>query len=79
MVVIDFLGENMLLNYYVSKKINEIGFHSVHSEKCDYLPLPHNMLFLGCFESCHDAIKKASTYYDKVDGCESCCALCHCK
>ncbi|MDD2445329.1 MAG: hypothetical protein PHX09_00760 [Clostridia bacterium] len=32
---------------------------------------------LGCFSSCHEAVRKAKELYSDADGCKICCPQCH--
>ncbi|WP_366011178.1 hypothetical protein [Kosmotoga sp.] len=63
--------------YYVNKNAQTTGEHEVHTEDCEHLPDTNNRIYLGRFDNCHDAIKKAKNYYDNVDGCYYCCYSCH--
>lgn len=66
-------------NYYVNKvNTGNPGYnHEVHTADCIWLPSAENRIYLGAFSSCSDAVKKAKTYYNNVDGCATCCPLCH--
>lgn len=66
-----------MAKYYVNKQAQPTGEHEVHKEDCTYLPTEENRLYLGSFDNCHDAIKKAKEYYDNVDGCYYCSEECH--
>lgn len=69
----------MYKDYYVNK--NDTGNpnfnHEVHCEDCFWLPTVNNRIYLGYFDSCYDAVKMAKEYYINVDGCATCCPLCH--
>lgn len=63
--------------YYVNKKAQPTGEHEVHKSTCSYLPNSSNLIGLGYFSNCADAVKKAKEYYMNVDGCYYCCNACH--
>ena len=67
----------MLKNYYVNKNAQPTGEHEVHAEDCPYMPHIQNRQYLGCFDNCKEALKKAKDYYNNVDGCYYCASLCH--
>lgn len=67
----------MAKHYYVNKNAQSTGEHEVHAEPCSYMPAPANRQYLGYFDSCRDAIKKAKEFYNNVDGCYYCSSLCH--
>jgi hypothetical protein len=66
-----------MASYYVNKNAQTTGEHEVHTGSCTYLPDIDNRIYLGEFSNCADAVKKAKEYYNKVDGCRSCCRPCH--
>lgn len=63
--------------YYVNKKSQSDGYHEVHTSLCSKLPDSENRIYLGDFNSCSEAIKKAKNYYSLVDGCYLCSYACH--
>lgn len=63
--------------YYVNKNAQLTGEHEVHKSTCSYLPDSSNLIQLGIFSNCADAVKKAKEYYNNVDGCYYCCNACH--
>ena len=69
----------MMKKYYVN--IDSTGNpnynHEVHAEDCIWLPSAKNRIDLGCFNSCFDAVEKAKEYFADIDGCATCCPLCH--
>lgn len=65
------------MDYYVNKNAQPTGEHEVHQASCIYLPHPNNLLYLGSFTNCADAVKKAGEYYSNVDGCYYCCPNCN--
>ncbi len=66
-------------HYYVNKETtgNPNYNHEVHTEGCVWMPSAVNRIYLGYFSSCSAAVKKAKEYYSNVDGCATCCPLCH--
>lgn len=66
-------------HYYVNKQNtgNPNYNHEVHAEDCQWLPSVQNCDYLGHFDSCEKAIKKAQEFYTRVDGCATCCPNCH--
>ncbi len=63
--------------YYVNKNAQDTGEHEVHASGCSYMPNPENKIYLGSFDNCHEAVKKAKEYYSNVDGCFYCSKECH--
>lgn len=63
--------------YYVNQNEQLNGDHEVHTEDCDYLPLPSNRKYLGEFSSCKPAVDEAKKTYSKSNGCKTCCNACH--
>lgn len=63
--------------YYVNTNSQVTGEHEVHKDGC---PTPadfSNRLYLGYFNSCHEAVREARKQYNNVDGCRNCSPLCH--
>ena len=65
------------MKYYVNMNAQSTGEHEVHREDCSHIPNAENRKFLGNFDNCKDAVKKAKEYYSNVDGCYWCCKPCH--
>lgn len=63
--------------YYVNKNAQDNGDHEVHKSSCRYLPNYANLLALGYFSNCGDAVKEAKKHYSKSNGCYYCCTICH--
>lgn len=63
--------------YYVSKNINEDGRHEVHNQRCRTLPPMDELICLGDFKICSDAMIASRNIYEKVNGCYNCCFPCH--
>ena len=67
-------------NYFLNKNAQSNGDHEVHTEDCSYIPDPGNRIFLGTFESCHEAVKEAMRkypQYTRINGCYYCSITCH--
>jgi len=64
-------------NYYVNKNAQPTGEHEVHKSTCQHLPDSTNLIYLGYFSNCADALREARKYYSNVDGCYYCCPDCH--
>ncbi|MFA6200492.1 MAG: hypothetical protein WC679_08830 [Bacteroidales bacterium] len=63
--------------YYVNKNAQDSGEHEVHKESCNYLPSEDNLIYLGDFPTCAEAIREAKKHYPDVDGCYYCCFPCN--
>jgi len=64
-----------MAKYYVNKDAQPTGEHEVHKLGCTWFP--SNTIYLGEYNKCSDAIKKAKEHYSKVDGCYYCSKECH--
>lgn len=64
-------------NYYVNNNAQTSGDHEVHKEGCMWLVEVVSKTYLGIFDSCHVAVKRAKTIYPSADGCLTCCPDCH--
>lgn len=69
----------MIKKYYVNKNSNTTGEHEVHNEECKVLPNDYNRIDLGYHSNSNDALIKAKTLYNNVDGCFYCCKEIHTK
>ncbi|MFW6130939.1 MAG: hypothetical protein ACOC56_07120 [Atribacterota bacterium] len=63
--------------YYVNKNAQLNGDHEVHKENCSYLPDKKNLICLGSFDNCYDAVREARNHYNQVNGCYWCANACH--
>lgn len=63
--------------FYVNKNAQSNGDHEVHTEDCQFLPLPENRKYLGEFSSCKDAVVEAKITYTQSNGCKTCSNSCH--
>jgi hypothetical protein len=66
-----------MANYYVNKNAQANGDHEVHWSGCSDMPLPENRIYLGDFDTCGPAIRKAKEYYWQSNGCYYCSPSCH--
>lgn len=64
-------------HYYVNPNPDNHGANEVHEDGCSWLRLVKNPIYLGLFNSCHDAVRKAKQTYPKVDGSYHCSPSCH--
>lgn len=65
------------MRYYVNKNAQDNGDHEVHTSSCSWMPLEHNRVYLGNFDSCRDAVRAAKKIYPQSNGCAYCSATCH--
>ena len=69
-----------MARYYVSKNAQASGgyeVHYIHTIECSRLPRRENRIYLGNFDNCHDAVRKAREFCSYVDGCYYCSRECH--
>lgn len=66
-------------HYYLNDNQQNNGDYEVHTDTCNWLPLPSNRIYLGYFSNCRDAVTKAKQLYPyrKINGCYFCCKECH--
>lgn len=64
-------------NYYVNDYARANCAHEVHVNTCSRLAHVSSKTYLGYLATCQEAIAKAKTIYDKVNGCPDCCKECH--
>ncbi|MCY3840385.1 MAG: hypothetical protein OXH09_17350 [Gammaproteobacteria bacterium] len=63
--------------YYVNRNEQPNHDHEVHEWGCQWIPKGENRIFLGVFDSCDDAVKRARDYYERANGCVHCSPACH--
>lgn len=63
--------------YYVNSNAQSNGDHEVHRSTCSRLPDSLNRVSLWLCKDCKEALRKAKSYFDDVDGCYYCCNECH--
>ena len=66
-----------MARYYVNKNAQSNGDHEVHKFGCSWLPERENRIYLGDFEDCRAAVRKARERYSQVNGCYYCSNECH--
>lgn len=66
-----------MAKYYVNKQPESTGKHEVHQSGCPHLPSIGQLVYLGEFDSCSEAVMEAEKYFIHVEGCEFCCSGCH--
>lgn len=66
-----------MANYYVNKNKQPNGDQEVHRDNCSFMPDPINRIYLGVFDSCHEAVRAARKHYRQVNGCYYCSNACH--
>ncbi len=67
----------MKLAYYVNNNPQPNGDHEVHTADCIHLDQIKYKLYLGLFDNCEDAVKKAKTTHAQSNGCAFCASACH--
>ena len=63
--------------YCVNDQPQTTGEHEVHKESCTHGPSSQNRTDLGYFSNCREAVAKAKTIHNNVDGCYFCAKECH--
>lgn len=66
-----------MARYYVNKNAQSNGDHEVHREECTFMPAPQHRAYLGDFDNCRDAVRKAKASYTQADGCYYCSRPCN--
>jgi 23S rRNA G2069 N7-methylase RlmK/C1962 C5-methylase RlmI len=64
-------------DYYVNKIKQSNGDLEVHESSCRFLPNIENREYIGLFNDCKEAVKKAKEKYAQSDGCYFCSNSCH--
>jgi hypothetical protein len=64
-------------SYYVNDNAQANGDHEVHTEQCQFLPSSNNRRYLGYFDRCQEAVKKARETYPQSNGCYFCSRECN--
>lgn len=67
----------MMALYYVNKNAQANGDHEVHRQGCPFMPLEHNRVYVGDYETCRPAVQAAKMIYPTSDGCKICSGACH--
>lgn len=64
--------------YCVNKHAQPNGDHEVHRvDHCNNLPNEENRLYLGYFDDCRAAVRKAKETYPQSNGCAFCAPECN--
>lgn len=63
--------------YYVNQTAQANGDHEVHKLGCFWLGLARSTLDLGDHPDCRSAVRAASAYYQRTNGCAVCAPACH--
>lgn len=72
-----------MFQYIMNRNFQQNGDLEIHclGNHCPKLPASSNMIPLGYFENCHEAISAAKIrwpqYEANIDGCYHCCRPCH--
>lgn len=66
-----------MASYYVNTDAQPNGDHEVHRAGCTFLPGEKARIYLGDFESCRAAVRRAEEQYRQVNGCYYCSRPCH--
>ena len=61
-------------HYYVSNRAEPNGDYLIHADSCGQLP--NDLLYLGEFSKCEEAVQRARAIYLRVNGCASCASTC---
>lgn len=64
-------------HYYVNKNKQNNGDNEVHKEECKWIPDVLNREYLGYFDNCRDAVRKAREKGYNANGCYYCSEDCH--
>lgn len=63
--------------YYVNSNAQQNGDHEVHVLSCSWMPNAENRIYLGNFNDCRPAVRKAKDHFSQVNGCYWCSRACH--
>lgn len=63
--------------YWVNDEALLNGTHEIHDYLCIRLPPEARRTPLGVHIDCWDALERARSYYDRVNGCPRCTPTCH--
>ena len=62
--------------YYVNKFSQPNGYHEVHKAGC-FMPPSEDIVSLGNFTNCKEAIHAAHKKYRQVNACYTCSGTCY--
>jgi hypothetical protein len=63
--------------YFLAISLNQNFNQAVHDEFCLYLPEESDIIFLGMFDECKDALRESRKVGKKTNGCFWCCKEIH--
>lgn len=67
-----------MTRYYVNDNPQPVSRdHEVHKDGCSWLALIVSKTYLGMYDNCRDAVRKARTIYTDSNGCAYCSPTCH--
>jgi hypothetical protein len=66
-----------MARYYVNMNAQTNGDHEVHVSGCSFMPEDKNRIYLGEFNTCAPAVRKAKESYAQSNGCYYCSPDCH--
>ncbi len=59
--------------FYLSNYHQRAGLHEIHAQGCSQMPNMLNLTYLGPFNNCKEAFRKAIASYEEVELCPLCC------
>ncbi len=62
----------MVSKYYIAKRSQTNNRHAVHKEDCPFLPDDEKRIFLGHFQSGHDALTEGEKHFEHTNCCRFC-------
>jgi hypothetical protein len=62
----------MTEKYFISTNPRISGSHTVHRQRCPFLPEPGRRIPLGVFQSSREAVKEGRNYFGRTDNCPFC-------
>ncbi|REG91436.1 hypothetical protein [Algoriphagus antarcticus] len=60
--------------FYLSSIPNDNGQHEVHDRECEFIPDPYDRDYIGPYNTCIEALRKATTMKKEVGLCKNCCS-----
>lgn len=59
--------------FYIATSPNSKRAYQIHQKGCELIPNKYERDYLGPFNACHEAVRKASAQYQHVEVCSNCC------
>lgn len=59
--------------FYLSSSPNAQGAFEIHEKECEEIPSIYDRDYLGPFNTCLEAVRRASDFKQNVDVCPHCC------